>query len=101
MNHGKYPVHPRRLNDYAITPTGFTEAGGYKFSKGWALKLPGVKDEEYTISPVLDGQFNLFFYELLAEIRDTRGALAGYCVVELLPGVYNEKLDSFRVFKRV
>jgi len=91
----------RRLNDYTITPVGFTEAGGYKFSKGWQVSMPGVKAEEYTINPVLDGQFNMFFYELLAEIRDKSGSLSGYCVVELLPGVYNEKLDSFRVFKRV
>jgi hypothetical protein len=46
-------------------------------------------------------QFNLFFYELLADITDRNGRVVGYCFVELLPGVYNEKLDSFRVFKRV
>jgi predicted secreted hydrolase len=94
---GKY----RRLNDYAIQPLGFTQAGGYKFSNGWKVTMKGVKDEEYTLTPVIDGQFNLYFFELLAEIRDQRGALAGYAVVELMPGVYNEKLSNFRIFKKV
>lgn len=97
---GKAGDH-RRLNDYSIVPLGFTQAGGYKFSKGWKLKLPGVKGEEYTLTPRLDGQFNLFFFELLAEITDQDGQCVGYCFVELLPGVYNEKLNSFRVFQRV
>lgn len=91
----------RRLNAYTVTPLGFTEAGGYKFSKGWQINMPGVKDEEYTLRPKLDGQFNLFFYELLAEIVDSNGSVVGYCVVELLPGVYNKKLNSFNAFKRV
>lgn len=90
----------RRLNAYTISPRGFTEDGGYKFSNGWTLTIEGVKDEEYTITPKMSGQFNLFFFELLAEITDRNGALVGYCVVELLPGVYNEKLDNFRVFRR-
>jgi predicted secreted hydrolase len=91
----------RRLNDYTIKPLGFTQAGGYKFSNGWKLTMKGVKDEEYTLTPKIDGQFNFYFFELLAEIRDNNGTLVGYAVVELMPGVYNEKLDSFRAFKRV
>ncbi len=93
---GKY----RRLNNYAIEPLGFTEAGGYKFSKGWKLKMKGVKEEEYTITPKIDGQFNLFFFELLAEIKNKNGQLVGYSVTELMPGVYNKKLQSLRAFKR-
>lgn len=80
----------RRLNDYRITPLGFTEVGGRKFSSGWKVEMPGTKDVEYTIIPKIDGQLNLFYYELLADIRDRRGRDVGSCVVELLPGVYNE-----------
>ncbi len=80
----------RRLNDYTIVPLGFTEAGGKKFSCGWKVEMPGTKDGEYTIVPKIDGQLNLFYYELLADVKDKNGKDVGYCVVELLPGVYNE-----------
>lgn len=90
----------KRLNDYTITPHGFTKAGGYKFSYGWTLHIPGVKDEDYILTPVADGQFNLFFFELIAEIRNKKDEKVGYAVVELLPGVYNKKLNSYRIFKR-
>jgi predicted secreted hydrolase len=89
-----------RLNDYTITPLGFTTAGGYQFSNGWKLVMKGVKDEEYTIIPKIDGQYNRYFFELLAEIKDKSDTLVGYCVVELLPGVYNEKINNFKLFKR-
>jgi hypothetical protein len=49
----------------------------------------------------MDGQFNLFFFELLAEIKNKDSQLVGYAVVELMPGVYNEKLNGLRAFKRV
>ncbi|MHC1770160.1 MAG: lipocalin-like domain-containing protein [Flexilinea sp.] len=91
----------KRLNKYTIEPLGFTQAGGYKFSNGWKLTMKGVKDEKYTLTPKIDGQFNFYFFELLAEIKDSNGTLVGYAVVELMPGVYNEKLDSFRAFKKV
>lgn len=90
----------RRLNEYVVAPLGFTEAGGYKFSSGWRLTMKGVKEEEYTLTPLMDGQFNLFFYELLAEITNRDGQLVGYCFVELLPGVYNERLNNLLVFQR-
>ncbi len=80
----------KRLNDYKITPLGFTEVGGRKFSCGWKVEMAGTKDGEYTIIPKIDGQLNLFYFELLADVRDKRGRDVGYCVVELLPGVYNE-----------
>jgi len=87
----------RRLNDYKITPTGFTEVGGNKFSCGWNVEMKGIKDDEYTIIPKIDGQLNLFYFELLADIKDKTDKNVGYCVVELLPGVYNETraLDAF------
>lgn len=91
----------RRLNDYAISPLDFTDAGGKKFSYGWEVKIKGIKDEEYTIIPKIDGQINLFYFELLADIKDRAGKNVGYCVVELLPGVYNEKVSNIAAFARV
>ena len=90
----------RRLTDYSITPLGFTEAGGKKFSCGWKVELKGVKDEKYSIIPKMEGQLNLFYFELLADIMDKRGKKVGYCVVELLPGVYNE-ISPLAAFARV
>lgn len=91
----------RRLNDYSITPLGFTEAGGHKFSLGWQVAMKGIKDEEYTIVPKMDGQVNLTYYELLADVKDRNGNTVGYCVVELLPGVYNEHIKAWAVLARV
>lgn len=87
----------RRFNNYEITPLDFTHAGGKKFSCGWKVEIRGVKDELYTILPKIDGQLNLFYFELLADIKDRSGKNVGYCVVELLPGVYNETsaMDAF------
>jgi len=90
----------KRLNNYRVKPHGFLEAGGYKFSSGWDLHIPGYKDEDFSLTPVADGQFNLFFYELLAGIRNKKGDLLGFAVVELLPGVYNSKLNSMKIFHR-
>lgn len=94
---GKY----RRLNNFIIEPLGFINAGGYKFSNGWKITIPGIKDEEYTVTPKINGQFNVFFFELLAEIKNKKGELVGYSVTELLPGVYNEKIKSSNAFKKV
>ena len=91
----------RRLNDYQIEPLGWTEAHGLKFSSGWKVLMNGVKDEEYTLVPIIDGQFNFFFFELLAEIIDNTGKVVGYSFVELLPGVYNEKNTLGAAFARV
>jgi len=93
---GKY----RRLSDYKITPLDFTEAGGKKFSCGWQVEMRNLKDEEYTIIPKIDGQLNLFYFELLADVKDKSGKNVGYCVVELLPGVYNET-SAIAAFARV
>jgi predicted secreted hydrolase len=80
----------RRLNDYRVTPLGFIGVGGRRFSSGWKVEIPGTKEGEYTIVPKIDGQLTLFYFELLADIRDRRGRDVGSCVVELLPGVYNK-----------
>jgi predicted secreted hydrolase len=45
----------KRLNEYTITPLGWTKAGGYKISFGWQVEMKGVKDEQYTITPKIDG----------------------------------------------
>jgi predicted secreted hydrolase len=92
---GKY----RRLNDYTITPLGWIEVSGKKFSSGWNLEMKGVKDEVYTIKPVIDGQLNMFYFEELAEIKDRADNSVGYCFVELLPGVYN-KTNPLYAFQR-
>lgn len=91
----------KRYNNYSITPLGYTRAGGNKFSFGWKVQLPGIKDEEYTVTPMIDGQLNLFFFELLAEVKNRAGKTVGYCVVELLPGVLNEKSTALSAFARV
>ena len=54
--------------------------------------MPGIRQEEYTIVPLADGQINLAYFELLAGIYDREGNLKGHCFVELLPGVYNKKI---------
>ncbi len=91
----------RRINDYQIEPLGWAEARNLKFSTGWKVKINGVKEEEYTLIPIIDGQFNFFFFELLAEIQDKTGTVVGYSFVELLPGVYNEKNTLLSAFARV
>lgn len=91
----------RRLNEYKVTPLGFTEAGGKTFSFGWKVEMENIKDGEYTIIPKIDGQLNLTYFELLADVQDREGKTVGYCVVELLPGVYNEKINVSAAFTRV
>ncbi len=91
----------RRLTDYTVTPLGFTQAGGKKFSCGWKVSIPGVKDGEYTITPKMDGQLNLTYFELFADITDRRGKPVGYCITELLPGVYNDKINVRAVTARI
>ena len=90
----------RRLNNYQIVPLGWTEAGGYKFSCGWKVEMPGIKDQEYTIVPKIDGQLNLFYFELLADIKDKTGKVVGHCFVELLPGARNKKTPISAAFAR-
>ena len=90
-----------RLNDYQIEPLGWAEAKGLKFSSGWKVVMKGVKGEVYTLIPVIEGQFNFFFFELLAEIQDQSGKVVGYSFVELLPGVYNQKNTLKAAFARV
>ena len=64
------------------------------------MKLPGIKDEVFTITPKMDGQLNLAYYELLADAIDINGNIVGFCVVELLPGVYSENVKVRGILAR-
>ena len=97
-----YPQHPyydgtyidkvgnqQLIRNYQYTPQEFVEVDGFSFSKGWDLVLPGIKEEHYEIRPIMDGQMNLAYFELLAEIINPHNERVGLCFVELLPGVRN------------
>ena len=90
-----------RLNNYVMEPIDFTQRNGYKFSCGWKLKIPNIKDEEYKIILIIDGQLNLAYFEQLCYIYDSFDKLVGMCFVELLPGVYNKKIDGKLLLKKV
>lgn len=81
----------QRLTEYSITPTDFAYPNGVKYSCRWELNVPGLKEERYTITPLLKGQMNMGYYELLAGISNNKNERVGLCFVELLPGVYNKK----------
>ncbi len=99
----------QRIKDYQIEPLDFfTEPSTkYRFSNGWKVRIKHIhenrnekeEEEEYQIKPVADGQFNVFFYELLAEIINKDGRRVGYCVVELLPGARNKRMKPLLAFK--
>ena len=96
---GKY----HRLNDYHITTKSFTEAGGQKYSFGWKVDLGDIKDGQYMIIPKIDGQLNLFYFELAAGIYNKKGKQVGLCMVGLLPGARNpqNKINPINMFKKV
>lgn len=91
-----------RLNNYEVSPLdSITEPDTkYIFTYGWEIKMPGIKDQEYTLKPKIDGQFNVSFYELIADVFDNEGNIVGYCYVELLPGARNKKLNNSLAFKK-
>ena len=80
----------RRLNHYAITPDKFVRVEGKLFSFGWTVRMPGIKDEIYSVKPKIEGQWNGGFFELLADVTAQDGRHVGVCYVELLPGVLND-----------
>ena len=80
-----------RLTDYSITPTAFITVEGNRYSAGWTLSVPGLKEESYVITPLLPAQRNLGYLEQLAGVFNSAGERVGMCFVELLPGVWNEK----------
>lgn len=81
-----------RLQNYEIKPKKFVPRGKYKytFSFGWEIVLPGVKDEHYEVNPLSEGQFNIAYFELLAEIVNSDKKRVGYCFVELISGARNK-----------
>ncbi len=95
--------HRQSVRNYAYTSQELVKVDGFLFSKGWDLTLPGVKEERYQIRPILDGQMNLAYFELLAEIINPRDERVGFCFVELLPGVRNpgKNIGFKKLFKRV
>lgn len=80
----------QRLQNYTLTPSDFTYPKGVKYACKWELMVPGLKEEAYTITPLLKGQMNMGYYELLARICNQKGEEVGLCFAELLPGVYNK-----------
>ena len=91
------------VRNYNYVPKEFTEADGFTFSRGWDLILPGIKEERYEIRPLMDGQLNLAYFELMAEIINPENERVGFCFVELLPGVRNptKKIHLRNVLKKI
>lgn len=79
-----------RLNNYELVTTDYTTAKDSKFSAGWTLKMPGIKEEEYTITPLMDGAINFAYFEELCSIRNKKGEEVGLCFTELWPYIYND-----------
>ena len=85
----------RRLNNYTIEPLEFVKPDGKTtYSCKWEITLPGFKDEKYFVTPMMKGQMNIGYYELLADICDTQGVKKGICFVELLPGARNSSFTN-------
>ncbi len=90
------------VRNYSYTPHNLIEVDGYTFSEGWDLTIPGIKEEKYKIVPLMKGQVNLAYFELMAEIINMKGERVGYCFVELLPGVRgsNKKISPKYLLKK-
>ncbi len=84
----------QRLLDYKIAPKDFVIEQELKFSSGWTLSIPGIKDGEYNINPLFKGQMNIGYFEQLCGIYDKMDSQVGIAIVELLPGVYNKKFKN-------
>ena len=83
-----------RLTNYTIKPLDFVEVWELRFSKGWEITMPGIKEEFYTVTPVVDGQMHSMYFEELCEVRNREGILVGKAFVELLPGVLNKEFAN-------
>jgi predicted secreted hydrolase len=89
----------RRLNRYTVKPMDFITVEGNRYSHSWDITVPGIKEEHYTVRPLNDGQVNVGYLELLADLLNDAGEHVGMCFVELLPGVHNEKF-KIKLFKK-
>lgn len=81
-----------RLQNYDIKPKEFVKRGKNinTFSFGWNVSIPGIKEEKYEVIPLSEGQFNIAYFELLAEIINVDKKRVGYCFVELISGARNK-----------
>ena len=79
-----------RIQNYEITPKSFVKESNYTFSFGWDVNIPSIKEERYEIRPLTKGQFNVAYFELLAEILNSEKKCVGYCFVELICGARNK-----------
>jgi len=77
----------RRIENYKYTCHTLKKKGKILFSWGWDIVLPGVKEENYRISPMNDGQYNNGYCEVMAMVTNMDGTEVGYCFAELLPGI--------------
>lgn len=82
--------HAERLNHYTIQEEQIIEVDGLKYASGWTLNAPGVKQECYTIRPIMEGQRNGVYFEQLCDVLNADGEKVALCFVELLPGVRNK-----------
>lgn len=87
----------QRLNNYKYSFHSLKQHGSLLFSFGWDINLPGIKEENYRIIPLNEGQYNNGYYEIMALVTRIDGTEVGYCFVELLPGV-RQKGKKFTIF---
>jgi predicted secreted hydrolase len=85
---------PQRLTDYTVTPKDFVVEQDLKFSSGWSLHVPNIKDTDYELRPLFKGQMNIGYFEQLCGIYNKAEEKVGIAIVELLPGAYNKKFKK-------
>lgn len=78
-----------KIEKPSIKEDRIVEANGLKYSSGWKLDVPGVKDERYSISPIVEGKLKGMYFEHVCYIYNEKDEKVGLCIVELLPGVRN------------
>ena len=91
------------VRDYTYTPKEFIEVNDFTFSKGWDLVLPGIKEEQYEIRPIIEGQYNIAYFEIMAEIINPKNECVGFCFVELGPGARNptKKIRLWKALRKI
>jgi len=83
----------QRLLNYTYEPTDYVKVEDTCFSSGWDLTMPGIKQTHYRIEPIIDGQFHLNYFELLATVINDSNEIVGYAFVELLPDIRQGMCD--------
>ena len=87
----KKDASTQRLLDYKVIPKNFVVEQDLKFSSGWTISIPDIKDNDYDLRPQYKGQMNIGYFEQVCGIYDKTNKQVGIAIVELLPGVYNNK----------